>query len=139
MAAVAGGAFYLLRQVHQLRPFLGKKDLATVVHAVFTSRMDYCNPLYVGLPLKRAQKLQMVWSAAAHMLLGKPRFHCATSFLQGLHWLPVVFQIPLKVLAITSKALNGLSPGYLRDTWEPRTGPFQWWPTGFGVPSPGRP
>lgn len=35
--------------VHELRPFLGKKDLSTVSHVLVTSRHDYCNALYVGL------------------------------------------------------------------------------------------
>lgn len=38
--------------VHQLRPYLPKLELAMVVHAMVTSRLDYCNTLYMGLPLK---------------------------------------------------------------------------------------
>uniref|UniRef100_A0A803SN06 Reverse transcriptase domain-containing protein n=1 Tax=Anolis carolinensis TaxID=28377 RepID=A0A803SN06_ANOCA len=60
VSAVARGAFAQLRLVRQLRPYLGRSDLATVVHALVTARLDYCNALYVGLPLKTAWKLQLV-------------------------------------------------------------------------------
>uniref|UniRef100_A0A803SUK8 Reverse transcriptase domain-containing protein n=1 Tax=Anolis carolinensis TaxID=28377 RepID=A0A803SUK8_ANOCA len=57
VSAVAGRAFAQLKLVRQLRPYLVKSDLAMVVHALVTSRLDYCNALYVGLPLKTARKL----------------------------------------------------------------------------------
>lgn len=37
-----------------------KRELATVVHTLVTSRLDYSNVLYVRLPLKMLQKLQLV-------------------------------------------------------------------------------
>lgn len=36
-------------------------------------------------------------------------------FLQELHWLPMVFQTQFKMPVFIVKALNGLSPGYLKD------------------------
>uniref|UniRef100_G1KYX6 HSR domain-containing protein n=1 Tax=Anolis carolinensis TaxID=28377 RepID=G1KYX6_ANOCA len=70
VSEVARGAFAQLRLVRQLCPFLGKSDLATVVHTLVTSRLDYCNALYVRLPLKMARKLQLVQRAAARLITG---------------------------------------------------------------------
>lgn len=36
----------------QLHLFLEKKALLFVTHALVTFQLDYCNGLYVGLPLK---------------------------------------------------------------------------------------
>lgn len=45
VVAVAKEAYHQLRQVQQLWAFLGKRDLATVTHALLTSTLDYCNVL----------------------------------------------------------------------------------------------
>ena len=52
VSAVARSAFAQLKLVCQLRLFLEMLDLATVTHALVTCRLDYCNMLYVRLPLK---------------------------------------------------------------------------------------
>ncbi|KAF7242353.1 putative RNA-directed DNA polymerase from transposon BS [Varanus komodoensis] len=52
VTAVARSTFLQLRLIHQLRAFLENDCLATVTHALVTSRLDFCNVLYVGLPLK---------------------------------------------------------------------------------------
>ena len=68
MASVARSAFYQLRLVAQLRPYLDGDSLASVVHALVTSKLDYCNALYVGLPLKTVRNLQLVQNAAARLI-----------------------------------------------------------------------
>lgn len=40
-----------------LHPFLEKKDVVVVIHVLVTSRLNYCNELYMGMPLKTLQKL----------------------------------------------------------------------------------
>ncbi|XP_077781511.1 uncharacterized protein LOC144327186 [Podarcis muralis] len=115
IAAITKAAFFHLRQAKQLAPYLSRPDLATVIHATVTSRLDYCNSLYVGLPLRLTQKLQQVQYAAARLLTGSlPRDHIHPVLYQ-LHWLPVEYRIRFKVLVLTFKALYGLGPLYLRD------------------------
>ena len=58
--SVASGAFLQLRKLYQLWPYLNEWSLMTVTHALVTSRIDYCNALYVGLPLKTVRRLQLV-------------------------------------------------------------------------------
>ncbi|KAF7236475.1 putative RNA-directed DNA polymerase from transposon BS [Varanus komodoensis] len=52
VTAVARSAFLQLRLIHQLRPYLENDCLATVTHALVTSQLDFCNALYMGLPLE---------------------------------------------------------------------------------------
>ncbi|XP_053100645.1 uncharacterized protein LOC128322765 [Hemicordylus capensis] len=117
---VARGAFAWLRLARQLRPFLEKADLATETHALVTSQLDYCDTLFVGLPLKNIWKLQLVQNAAARVLSGAAWWEHITPILKELHWLPVCFRVQFKVLVLTFNALNGLGPGYLRDHLLPR-------------------
>lgn len=71
-----------------------------VILVLVISKLHYCNVLYVRQPLKMTcKKMQWVKNAAAHVLLGKPTFHCAVSLLKELHWFSVVFfQTLLQIL-----------------------------------------
>lgn len=71
VVAVVKGTYFHLTGFCQLQPFLDKKDLVMVTHALVTSRLDYCNTLYVRQPLKMTRKLQLVQNSAGQM-------HCAT-------------------------------------------------------------
>ncbi|KAF7252062.1 Ryanodine receptor 3 [Varanus komodoensis] len=104
-----------LRLIHQLHPYLENDCLATVTHALVTSRLDFCNALYMGLPLKTVRILQLVQNRAARLLTGTGRCSHITPVLCQLHWLPVEVWAQFKVLVMTYKALNGLRPGYLKE------------------------
>ncbi|XP_060124669.1 ral guanine nucleotide dissociation stimulator-like 3 isoform X2 [Zootoca vivipara] len=82
--------FPLLHLVRRLRPYLPADCLARVVHALVISCLDYCNALYVGLPLKVTQKLQLIQNAAAGLVTGSGRRDYITPILKDLHWVPDV-------------------------------------------------
>ncbi|KAF7254753.1 Formin-2, partial [Varanus komodoensis] len=113
--AVARSAFLQLRLIHQLRPFLENDCLVTVTHTLITSRLDFCNALYVGLPLKTVRILQLVQNRAARLLTGTGHCSHITPVLRQLHWLLIEVRAQFKVLVMTYKALNGLGPGYLKE------------------------
>lgn len=69
-------------------------DLAIIIHALVSSKSDYCHLLYIVLPLKTAQK-------NGHQL----------------PWLPICFQV--QMLLLTFKSLNDLEPAYPRDSFHP--------------------
>ncbi|XP_058023847.1 uncharacterized protein LOC131190529, partial [Ahaetulla prasina] len=115
LTTVSRKAFYHVRLIRQLRPFLDRDALCTVTHALVTSRLDYCNALYMDLPLESTRRLQLVQNAAACVIEGVGWSSHVTPILRRLHWLPVVFRVRFKVLVTTFKMLHGLGPGYLRD------------------------
>uniref|UniRef100_A0A670IW23 Reverse transcriptase domain-containing protein n=1 Tax=Podarcis muralis TaxID=64176 RepID=A0A670IW23_PODMU len=117
--SVSRAAVYQLHLVCRLRPYLPADCLARVVHALVISRLDYCNALYVGLPLKVTRKLQLIQNAAARLVTGGGRRDHITPVLKDLHWLPVRFRAQFKVLVLTFKALNGLGPVYLKERLHP--------------------
>ncbi|KAF7246708.1 hypothetical protein EYD10_07374, partial [Varanus komodoensis] len=119
VTVVARSAFFQLRLVHQLRPYLENDCLVTVTHVLVTSRLDFCNALYVGLPLKTVRILQLVQNRAARLLTGTGCYVHMTPVLRQLHWLPIEVRAQFKVLGMTYKALNGLGPGYLKELLRP--------------------
>uniref|UniRef100_A0A803TEE6 Reverse transcriptase domain-containing protein n=1 Tax=Anolis carolinensis TaxID=28377 RepID=A0A803TEE6_ANOCA len=119
VSAVSRSAFFHLRQARRLAPYLTRNDRATVIQATVISRLDYCNALYIGLPLSVIRKLKLVQNAAAHLLAGVLARWRITPILKQLHWLPIENRITFKILVLTFKALHGLGPVYLRARLSP--------------------
>ncbi|KAI4905668.1 hypothetical protein NFI96_006607 [Prochilodus magdalenae] len=85
----------------------------SAVVAVWSVRLDYCNLLLAGLPLRATRPLQLVQNAAARLIFNLPKFTHVTPLLHSLHWLPVVARIRFKTLMLAYKAKNGPAPPYL--------------------------
>lgn len=64
--------------VHQLHLFLNRESLHSVTNTVVISHLDYCNLIYMELPLKNIQKLQLVQNIA----MIQPKMAHVTSLLQ---------------------------------------------------------
>lgn len=56
-------SFYHLRSIAKLRPVLTLQDAEKLVHAFVSSRLDYCNALFVSIPNKSLLKLQHIKNA----------------------------------------------------------------------------
>ena len=90
-------------------------DAAKVIHALVTSRLDYCNALLVGLPNSSVSRLQRVLHNAARVLARVKRTDHITPILKQHHWLPVQKRIEYKILTLVFKALHKTAPKYLQD------------------------
>ena len=102
-----------LRNLRHIRTNFTKSSFESVIHAFITSRLDYCNSLYSGLPSSTLRPLQVAQNFAARILLQRSKFCHITPVLKELHWLPVESRIKFKVMLFTYKALNELAPSYL--------------------------
>ncbi len=107
--------------ISRLKPILSFKDLETVIHAFITSRLDYCNSLYVGICQRHLSHLQIVQNAAARLLTGMKKRDHITPVLSSLHWLPVQYRIDFKILLMVFKALHNMSPSYITNLLEYHT------------------
>ena len=95
------------------------RDAETLIHAFVTSRLDYCNALFSGLPSSTTSRLQLVQNAAARVLTRTKTFEHISPILASLHWLPVHVRADFKILLLTCKALHGLAPTYLSELLRP--------------------
>ena len=108
-----------MRNIAKIKSFLSASDLEIVIHALISSRLDYCNSIYSGLNKKSISRLQMIQNSAARLLTNTKKRDHITPILAGLHWLPVSARCDFKILLITYKALNGLAPTYILDMLSP--------------------
>ena len=115
ISSVIKTSFFQLRLLAKVKPYLSPSDLERVIHSFITSRLDYCNSLYVGIGQTLLRRLQLVQNVAARLLTGKRKHDHITPVLASLHWLPVQFRIDFKILLLVFKVLNGLAPSYLAD------------------------
>ena len=65
-------AFYYTHNIRRIRKYLSVETTRTLVHAVVIGRLDYCNSLLYGLPMKSISKLQRVQNAAARLITNTP-------------------------------------------------------------------
>ena len=103
------------QNVARIRGFMSKQDLEKLIHAFISSRLDYCNSLFKGLPKKAIKELQLIQNAAARVLTRSKKVEHITPVLRSLHWLPVCHRIDFKILLTVYKSLNGLGPKYISD------------------------
>ena len=52
-------SFFQLRLLAKVKPYLRRADLEKVIHAFISSRLDYCNSLYVGIGQSELNRLQL--------------------------------------------------------------------------------
>jgi hypothetical protein len=108
-------ANFHLRNIRNIRSLLTTDACKTLVHSLVTSRLDYANSLLAGISKNQLRKLQQVQNNAARLIAQLRKFDHVSPTLKQLHWLPIEQRIQFKVLLITYKALNGMTPAYVRE------------------------
>ena len=107
---------YLELRIASIRPYLTQSATAQLVSSAITSRLEYCNSICAGLPLKQISRLQRVQNNAAKPILGKSKYDCVTPLLQELHWLPIIFRPQYKISTFVYHFFDSSLPGYLSQT-----------------------
>ena len=97
--------------------------MATLVHAIVTSRIDYCNGLLAEAPKAVTDKLQRVMNSAVRrpIVSNKRKFdHILTHVRHDiLHWLDVPERVTFKLCMTVYKCLHGMGPIYLSEMCRP--------------------
>jgi len=117
--SICRSAHFHLRNIGSIRHLLTDSAAAQLVHALITSRLDYCNSLLYGLPDCRLNKLQRIQNIAARMVARTPKFDHITPVLRSLHWLPVRLRILFKLLLLVYRCVNETAPKYLCELMSP--------------------
>lgn len=108
-------AFRDIYNLNKVVRLLNRENAHAITHAFITSRLDYCNSIYYGLPDSQLNKLQRVQNAAARLITRLKKRDHVTPALKFLHWLPIKQRIQFKILLITYKTTISNKPTYLRE------------------------
>ena len=100
-------------KIGRIRTLLTFDATAQLIHALITTRLDFCNSILYNLPNNKIERLQRIQNQAARMLTRSPRRNHITSVLRELHWLRISDRIIFKILILTHKAFHGVAPVYL--------------------------
>src|SRR3989442_1716297 len=117
---VCRSSFFHIRQLRQIRPSLDLNSSIQLANALVSSKLDYCNSLFYGLPDTSIKRLQRVQNSLARVIFPSlKRSDHITPALAKLHWLPIHNRIKFKIATITFKVLKNRQPSYLLDLLQP--------------------
>lgn len=104
-SAKASVRLFSSKVVHCFKDYRGK--IVSLLKWVF--RLNYCNVLYVELPLRYIWKLQLVQNAMAGRVNSAGCLVQVILLFCKLPWFSVCFQDQCQVLVVTCKAIHGLA------------------------------
>ena len=107
------------RDLYRIRPLLDLKTSVLLANALVSSRLDYCNSLFLSLTDFELRRLQLVQNSLCRVVTCSSKFSHITPQLKKLHWLPVRYRVQFKIGLITYKILNQGQPVYLRELIHP--------------------
>ena len=110
--------YKLLKDIGRVRNIISNEDTEMLVHAVISSRIDYCNSLFFNMPKENVFKLQKVQNAAARLVRRKRKREPISATLVELHWLNVESRIIFKMILIVFKAVRGLCSENLKISYK---------------------
>ena len=88
------------RNLFKIRKYLNKESAAKFVYAFITSKLDFCNSLFYGLPNYQLRKLQLLQNMAARFVSGARKFDYIRPILVKLHCLPISYRAVFKLLSL---------------------------------------
>jgi len=98
-------SFLWLKRISALKRYLPEPTLVNLIHASITSRLDFCNSLYINIPHNQLYRLQKLQNSAARLLTGTPGRNHISPVLAKLHWLPIKKRILFKILSLTHRSV----------------------------------
>ena len=105
------------RDLYRICPFLDLKISVLLPNALVSSRLDYCNSLFVLLTDFQLKILQWVENLPCRVITHSSKFFHITPQLKNLHWLPDTYRVQFKIGFITCKILG--QPACLRELIHP--------------------
>ena len=113
---VVSECWYHLRNIRKIKRYLTSEETHKLIHAMISSKLDYCNALMYGIKSSTIAKLQTIQNQAARIICSIPAgISVPDSIFYDLHWLKVQERIVFKYLLLVHKFFIGSAPVYFAD------------------------
>ena len=104
-----------VRDLYRICALLDLNTSVLLANAVVSSRLDYCNSLFLLLTDFESRRLQLVQNSFCRVVTRSSKSSHITPQLKKLHWLSVRYRVQFKIGLITYKLLNQGQPVLLRE------------------------
>ena len=116
ISLLSRACFYNIYNISKVSYLLNANIVKMLMQSLVTSKLDYCNALYIHLPAGSIAKLQRIQNAAARCVSKVSKSEHIYPVLRELHWLPVYSRVRYKICMLTHECLfNKDFPTYLKD------------------------
>lgn len=115
---VVSHCYKLLKDIGRVRNVITNKHAEMLVHAVISSRLDYCNSLFFNLSKSNLKKLQKVQNSAARIVSRTSKRKSVSKVLNDLHWLRIEARIMFKIILLVYKVVTGQCSENLQITYK---------------------
>ena len=78
-------AHFHIRNIGKIRNLLSYDACSTIIHALISCRLDYCNSILYNVPKSKTDRLQRIQNQCAHILTKSPRREHITPVFMKLH------------------------------------------------------
>ena len=109
------------RDLYRICLLLDLNTSVLLANGLVSSRLDYCNSLFLLLTDFELRRLQLVQNSLCRVVRCSSKYSHITPQLKKLHLLHVKYRIQFKIGLITYKILNQGQPVYLRELIHPYT------------------
>ena len=99
--------------IRNIRNLLSYDACSTIIHALISCRLDYCNSIMYDVPRSKTDRLQRLQNQCVRILTKSPRREHITPVLMKLHGLKIQDRIIYKMLMLTYKSYYNMAPPYL--------------------------
>ena len=113
ITATCRSTHFHVRNIGKIRNLLSYDACSTIIHALISCRLDYCNSILYNVPKSKTDRLQRLQNQCARILTKSPRREHITPVLMKLHWLKIQDRIIYKMLMLTYKSYYNMAPPYL--------------------------
>ena len=110
ITAICRNTYFHIRNIGKIKNLLLYDACSTIIHALISCRLDYCNYIVYNVPRSKTDRLQRLQNQCARILTKSPCREHITPVLRKLHWLKIQDRIIYKMLMITYKSYYNMAP-----------------------------